>query len=473
MRHAENHNGYWRPQFPVPAELQPYLPPPYTGRKNLNGKSTGIPVKGGDSNRAQWLIDNFERETVNPAFETARAAKDGRPLKMCREIERFNPHDGKTDSFFFYARSLPPGMVGEPAPAEPNLRHGMTKDPEQPPTPTEVYSTADVMADWNRDRADNVAKQRAIDAKDKAMLEFFSFIEKPDNLLGVTVKDALHYTRNSGVTRHDWDEVHALFGRAEKEKRFIDTCGNPFAGIPGPKERTTAERRALTEPMARDILLASRASPDPAVVWGHDLCAYLGTITSEIADTLVSHVVVDDDGILCLSITPKGRKTVLRGGRVQRLDRLKTKARTRLLPIPTRLKARFVARAAYIRENYGEGAPLFPEVPADKSGSRSHEVGRRMMKLLRDPKEKGGLDIRNEIDPDDGFKTLWDARSWRKRWTNNIHKTGAIPGSDGDRWRAMAGHGGVDIHATFYLEHPPRETLAILDAMPDPLAEPT
>jgi hypothetical protein len=463
MRHAEDHHGYWRPQFWVPRELQhavDLLPAPHTGKKKLHGPSTGIRSKGGDSNRAQRLIDDWEQQTFLPLMEDLRAAMRGEPAPKveCREIERFNPDDGKIDSFFFYPHDrLPPDTVSA---AEP--RHDMTKSAEP------VYSTADVMLDWNRDRGDNVAKQRAIDAKEKAMEEFFAFINKPDNLLRVTVKDALHYTRDSGVKRHSWDEVHALFGLAEKEKMFLDTGGNPFAGISGPKERTTAERRALTEPMARDILLASRASPDPAVLWGHDLCAALGTITSEIADALVAHVIDDDDGILCLEITPKGRKTVLRGGKVQRLDRLKTKARTRLLPIPTRLKDRFIARVAYIRENYGVNAPLFPEVAADGAGSRSHEVGRRMLKVMRDPKEKGGLGIKNEVDADDGFKTLWDARSWRKRWTTLIHKTGVIPGSDGDRWRAMAGHGGVDIHATFYLEHPPRETLLILDALPDP-----
>ena len=467
MRHAEVHNGYYRPQFWVNPDLRPYLPPPYTGKTHIRGPSTGIPEKGGDSNLAQERINDFERKKVKPAFAADRAAKAGRPTPeaqpcQCREIERFNPHDGKIDSFFAYTRMLPPGFESHVA-AEPVVA------PTKPHTDSiAIYSTADVLKGWNKARGDNVAKQRAIDAKEDAMEEFFAFIDKPDNLLGVTVKDALHYTRNSGVKRHHWDEVHALFGHAEKEKRFIDTGGNPFAGIPGPKERTTAERRALTEPMARDILLAARVSPDPVVVWGHDLCAILGTITSEIADALVSHVIIDDDGILCLSITPENRKTVLADGKVERLGRLKTKARTRLLPIPTRLKARFVERVAYIRQTYGVNAPLFPEVPADRHGSRSHEVGRRMMRVLRDSKEKGGLDIQNEVDPDTGFKTLWDSRSWRKRWMTLIHKTGAIPGSDGDRWRAMGGHGAVDIHAEFYLEHPPCETLLILDALPDP-----
>jgi hypothetical protein len=60
------------------------------------------------------------------------------------------------------------------------------------------------------------------------------------------------------------------------------------------------------------------------------LDCFLGTITEEISDALVSHV-VQKDGIWCLDITVKGRTTTVDG--VKQTGNLNTAFRPRLLPL--------------------------------------------------------------------------------------------------------------------------------------------
>jgi hypothetical protein len=72
------------------AELIAHLPPPYTGRKRFL-QSTGIPVKSGDANAAQRIIDDFVRAVAEPAIKHAKLARRGDGIVPVMQVEH-SPH---------------------------------------------------------------------------------------------------------------------------------------------------------------------------------------------------------------------------------------------------------------------------------------------------------------------------------------------------------------------------------------------
>jgi hypothetical protein len=327
------------------------------------------------------------------------------------------------------------------------------------------------MADWKIKRGDKVPKPQAERSRESKIQKMFAFLGKADDLTGVTVLDLQNYTEHlskigNNLTRDHLTDILALFQIGDENNKFAGLPnGNPGAKIVLPPKRKGVERLAFTEEEARTILLAARQSDDPVVRWGHWLCASLGTIASEIADALVSHIVVRD-GLVCMEITAAGRKFVQRDGETQNAT-LKTDSRTRLMPLPTALRAeRFMGRVEYIRATFGTHASLFPEITPDRDGMRAKRMSSVMMRLLR-----RDLGIENELDPGGATVGLRDARSWRTRFGTLLEGTNLIPGSTPARWRYLSGHRAKDVHDASYTRHPPRDTLPILDALPNAVAD--
>jgi len=302
------------------------------------------------------------------------------------------------------------------------------------------------------------------------MRKFFAWIEKPDNLFAVTEDDLLRYqdhlekTYGSNHMRDHFTDICALFNAADQRRRFRHlTGGNPAQHIVLPPKRKGLDRVALTDDESQRTLLAVGAA-DPVVYWGHLLCAYLGTTQSEIADALVSHV-VKDRGVWCLLITGEGRTFIDRDGKTQKAN-LKTEYRERYLPLVSAIRDRVLARVAYLRKTYGEQATLFHEIEPDRDGLRANRLSTLMMRLMRD---KNGLNIQDPIDAEGKRVALRDARSWRKRFTTVLDQTSHLPGSTDARRAYLTGHTPGTVRAKSYNEHPPCDTLRLLEAMRDPL----
>jgi hypothetical protein len=86
MRFAEEHKGLWRARVIVSPELRPHLPPPHTGRKRFL-QSTGIPVKGGNANEAQRIIDRYVHDVAEPGIEHAKLARHGDGIVPVMRVE--------------------------------------------------------------------------------------------------------------------------------------------------------------------------------------------------------------------------------------------------------------------------------------------------------------------------------------------------------------------------------------------------
>jgi integrase len=328
-------------------------------------------------------------------------------------------------------------------------------------------STATAMDLWKVKRGDNQPKQPSIDRRASKMAQFLAWAKKPDDLTLVKQADIQRYKEHliqqcgpsSNVPRDHLIDICALFNVADENHKFDGLPGgNPAAKIAVPPKRTGLSRLAFTEPEAKLILLAAREHPEPIVRWGMWLACFLGTIIEEISDALVSHV-VQKDGIWCLDITEKGRITIVDG--VEQTGNLKTQFRPRLLPLhPALIREGFLDRVDHIRQNYGESAPLFPEIKPDKTGQRNTRASDIIMKFLR------GIGIKNEVDPENGKVTaLRDSYSWRHRFASQLED---MPRLKPDRQRFMTGHAAPDVHGKVYLKHPPAKLYPFIKKLCDP-----
>jgi hypothetical protein len=318
-------------------------------------------------------------------------------------------------------------------------------------------STATAMALWKVKRGDNPPRQQAIDSRKSKMTKFFAHIGKPDDLTGVTPAEIQGYKEyllkqggpGSNLARDHLTDILALFQVADENHKFDGLPGgNPAAKIVLPPNREGLKRLAFTDDDAKKILVAARESDKPIIRWGMWLDAFLGTITEEISDALVRHVKTVN-GIPCIDITPEGRTTIVDGEK--QTAKLKTAFRPRLLPLhPALIREGFLDHVEYVRREYGDHAPLFPEVKPDKCGQRNTKASDLIMAFLR------GIGIKNETDPDTGTTTaLRDSYSWRHRFASQLQDTGHIRGSTPERRRFITGHAGSDVHENVYLKHPP------------------
>lgn len=317
--------------------------------------------------------------------------------------------------------------------------------------------------------AENPPKRKALQAKRRAMAALFAFRRKPDDVTLITGEDMQEFkehlvkTRGNTYARKYLEDICAVL-RTAADNIKIKKTDNPADAITLPGKRDGTPRPAFSEEIARKLLLAARNHALPIVRWGTRFGADLGLITSEFADANCRDVVIDDDGVPCLCIRSTYRSTDVKG--------LKTKHRIRFMPLPTSWTADFLAYVDGVRRKYGENAPLFADIPADRrDGQRNHKASAEIMKFIR------GQGIENITDPETGRVTaLQDSYSWRHRFASKLESiasvidpnTGKEIANKSDRQRYLTGHAGKDVHSRVYLEHPPRETRHIIDAIPDP-----
>jgi integrase len=340
------------------------------------------------------------------------------------------------------------------------------------PRPTKVVpcTTEEAIAMWKIKRGDDQPKQPAIDSRRSKMAKFFAFIRKPDDLSGVTWQDIQSYKDHlveahrapSNIPYDHLVDVVALFNVADENHRFKGLPdGNPAKDIVLPPKREGASRKPFTEIEARRILLAARNHEAAIIRWGQPLQCYLGAIVSEISDALVSHI-RQIDGVWCFDLTPEGRVAIADGVKIA--ANLKTAFRPRCVPLHQRglINAGFLDYVEAVRREYGDDAPLFPDLRPDKAGQRNTRASDMIMEFLRSPE----VGIVNEVDPANGrLKVIRDSYCWRKRFATMLED---MPGLKPDRQRYLTGHAAPDIHGRRYLDHPPRKLKRFIEALCDP-----
>jgi integrase len=446
-------------QIRVPEELQTLI-----GKKVLR-RSTGTKDNRVYYQRAPAIVLEFGAmlEAARQRFERLQ-----RPRRRLVQIQKpFQGHFHNHEYLDVIEREDGTmwvwSAVRDEEPVEPEVWPG--------PDPIKLAgcSTATAMDLWKIKRGDNQPKQPAIDRRASKMAQFLAWAKKPDDLTLVTQADIQGYKEylikqhglSSNVPRDHLIDICALFNVADENHKFDGLPGgNPAAKIAVPPKRKGLARLAFTEDEAKLILLAAREHPEPIVRWGMWLDCFLGTITEEISDALVSHV-VQKDGIWCLDITEKGRTTIVDG--VEQTGNLKTAFRPRLLPLhPAVIHEGFLDRVEHVRRTYGENGPLFPEIRPDKTGQRNTKASDIIMKFLR------GIGIVNEADPETGKVTaLRDSYSWRHRFASQLEDMSRLKP---DRQRFMTGHAAPDVHGKVYLKHPPMKLKPFINKLPDPTA---
>lgn len=320
------------------------------------------------------------------------------------------------------------------------------------PTPNGDPITTDVvMALWQSDR-ELPPKPKAVRAKERKLERLFAFLGKPDNLAGVTVHDLQgykeHLVREGGnnYARDHLIDLKSIFTVAYNNQKIT---ANPAAQIKVPGKRAKVERVPFSDDEAREILIAAR-NAGPIVRWANWLAAFSGMITEEIVDADTRDVEVIS-GIPCFHVRPYYRAINGAAGE----DALKTKYRTRILPLHPAIADEFVAFVAGVRADYHGGGhgPLFPMLSPDRDGLRNTKASNEIMKFIR------GLGITEKE------KVFY---SWRHRVASQLEHMQPRPGRDTQRY--IIGHGPIDVHARFYLDHPPRDLKPFIDRLPDPTA---
>jgi hypothetical protein len=475
MRHAEkhrktpNHPYIWRARYLVDAELQPLLPPPYTGRKAL-GKSTGIKV-GGDHVEAQRRIDEFGNEVAWPAIEYAerKLNPEPKPVLLFRANRLEHPRSSRARSP--WAVEIEPSPDGAELPA-----------PVMPATSMMPLTAEQAIRDWIKGQGTKIPKPRAIINKTNRLADMIDFVR---GLRGVTeIVDLTTITRREGqawkdhldeindptgnVGRDHLGEVKAIFSHADKQNRFIDLPdGNPFKKVLLPLLRDPkAKRLGYTDSEAKMILLAARDCGDERLHWLMLLEALTGGSHSEIADARLKHVFVED-GVHCLDITPEGRTYLDQDGR-KYTPKLKTSDRPRLMPLHSAiLDAGFLDRVERMRAQYGLEASLFEDIEPDRYLRRNVEASDMTMPFLRN------LGIENKVDADGAVIGLRDTYSWRHWFESQLQATAKLSGSTSEQRRYLSGHRGSggkhDPHETAYPKHPPIVMKPIVWAIPNPI----
>jgi hypothetical protein len=337
-------------------------------------------------------------------------------------------------------------------------------------------TTEEVIQFWITDRA-TPPKNKAIKARRSKMAAFFAWAHKPDDVTQITAEDLQNYKQhlvrahgNNHARDHLFDLCSLIRIAADNGKlrdaagKVISKPNTPADAITLPAKRDGLPRPAFSDHEARTLLLAARDHVLPIVKWGTRLGAGLGLITSVFADANVRDVEMMD-GIACLCIRTENRTTDVKG--------LKTGARVRYMPLPTTWRDEFLAYADGVRQMHGDKAPLFADIPADRDGQRNTKASAEIMRFIR------GCGIENVTDPDTGTVIeLRDSYSWRHRFASKLESiaivkdpaTGKEIANKSDRQRYLCGHAGKDVHGKVYLEHLPRETLHIIDAIRDPTA---
>jgi hypothetical protein len=288
-----------------------------------------------------------------------------------------------------------------------------------------------------------------------------------DNLCAVTGDDLQDYkmhlvrTLGDGIARDRLAHVTKLFNDAAANRKF-NGLPSPAKGLVLPHKPDGKPRPAFDDSEAETLMRAAEGQTDPVILWGTRLGS-LGLITSEWADANVRDV-EPVDGVPCMWVRVVNRKAGA--------AHLKTTARGRCMPLPTIWVDRFLAYVSAIRREYGERAPLFPQIPPDRDGRRNGRASVIIMDFIR------SCGIENEKDPETGVVIkLKDSYSWRHRLISALETiafvnhpiTGEQIANKHNRQLYLSGHASSAINGKVYAEHPPRETLHIINTVPDPL----
>lgn len=118
------------------------------------------------------------------------------------------------------------------------------------------------------------------------------------------------------------------------------------------KSKAAGSRRSYTEAEAKTVLAAAAKEKDAVKRWVPFLCAYSGARVAEICQ-LRREDIVEIEGIWCFKIDPQAGS-------------IKTAGSERAVPLhPALIEAKFLEFVRKVKKG-----PLFPDLPADRFGSR-------------------------------------------------------------------------------------------------------
>jgi integrase len=483
MRHAEKHRKspkhpfVYRARYLVDDELQPHLPPPWTGQKAIR-KSTGIKVVGCDADEVQRIIDKFGEEVAYPAINAARAAlarMRGEPQQeVLRWASMSRPRlDGTTEQIFFPHR-LPTEFAVQPAPVPTSTWEPITAERAIAIWTKQAFAPEERAIIHRRNRLNDmltfVSAQRGV-----SLLDDITVVTTQEGQAWKEAMEAAH-PEPSNVPRGHLDTIKGIYTAVAKQGKFLHlNHGNPFERVYLPKRYAAqATRTDTSEDDVRKLLFAARACGDPNLRWLVELEAYQGGSHSEIADARLKNIVIKD-GIACIDITNKGRRFPRADGTTYE-PRLKSRQRPRLMPLHPTVRDGLLERVAELRAKYGADAALFEEIEPNPRGRRNKVASDMVLDLL------AKVGVGTQTDPETGEVRLNDAYSLRHRFISVLIRTKKISNSAGEQRRYLAGHTGRlpgdekepvgGASEGNYAHFAPADLLPIIIAMGDPTAEP-
>lgn len=328
----------------------------------------------------------------------------------------------------------------------------------------EVITTEAGIKAWIAGRKTVPSNETIRKRKSKFKL-LLAYLGLPDDLTWITGTGLEKYKKhllaeygNNKANDHLTD-INAVL-RAALPKR-----DNPADDITVPPKRDGRERPAFSEAEAAILLRAADHHANPVVEWGTRL-GEAGMIHTEWADANVADLLIDSaSGAAYLWVRIDNREGDAK--------HLKTRARGRQVPIPSRWADRFLAYVECVRAAHGPDAPLFPGITPDRDGRRNTRASTLILDFIR----QAGID--NVTDPDTGeIIVRKDSYSWRKRFVSRLESipfvrhpvTGVEIANKMSRQRYLSGHAGQGTNERAYAEHPVAETIHIVNAIPDPIA---
>ena len=329
-------SSFVRVRIVVPDGLSPSLPPPYTGNKNLTKKTSS------DCEAAEWtarflaMIEQAAGRT-SAMQELARLDTLEYPTLIQQAPAVFRR--------FFRTVNLP--VPASEIPAEPVTFESM-------------------IPKWAKHT--NAPKKGIGDMKTGCRM--FAECLKHDNMSRVTFEDGRDWRDEMIETAEVSPQtisnrlkaVKALFAYVYDNDHIKDR-GNPMARVkfsPGDCE----EREDFTPEERRKILLAAREAPEH-IYWLSWLGSFTAARLSELADAYCRDIVCEF-GVWVIKFRRKYRSPD---------QRLKTKVSIRDVPLHSALLTEgFLDYVDKIRVQYGDGAPLFPNLRLDGYGRRSGQA---------------------------------------------------------------------------------------------------
>jgi len=411
-------SSFERVRIVVPDGLPPFLPPPYSGHKNLTKKVHT------DRQHAEWtarflaMIDEARGWTT---IHRELAEIDGLSLEevMAR---------GSAPYHVFAKLDRMDQIFGEPASKK------VTVEP---------VAFGSMIPKWAKHT--NAPKKGIQDMKTKSG-RFAAWLEH-DDMAKVTFENCRDYrdflieeTELAATTiRNHIKALKRLFGYAY-ENDYLPA--NPWqrvkfnAGDGEEREDFTPKERAL-------ILVAAREA-EPVIKWCNWLSSFQGMRLSEILDAHTRDI-VNEEGVPVMKIRRKYRSSD---------QRLKTRVPTRTVPLHSALLVE--GFLDYVR-SVGDG-PLFPQLSLDTYGGRAGKVSKPISKWLR-----------NVVGITDPNKPFHSHRHTAVSYLRNTLTSQGHPAVKEDIERYLTGHAGKDVHAR-YGDQWIKTLKAAIEVIPNPLA---